>query len=442
MTTSAVGAAIDEPCPYRGLFPFSAEDARYFFGRGSDADLIAANVLSAGVLILHGPSGVGKSSVLEAALPCSLDRILPDPLVIVFRRWECGFYRALLRDAKRRGWDAYKRYGAQHRWSADDDEGELFIGCPEAPPSLQPEKAPPLREETTASASEPAPSDPPAAARYVPPHAPRKNHGGRRVTNKNSLERLAEIWAKGVGTPVVFIFDQFEQYFIGQDFSPNVEDHEFEADLARIAKRRDLGVHVLISIREDALHELNRLRARIPNILVRSLKLDYLDEAAAREAINGPLRVWLQKHGADAGPTRASPRLVDELIRQVSRTGDGARSETPYLQLALKRLWEEERDQGSQEMRPRTLQRRGGASGIAKSHFEDTMATLSAEEQRLCATIFDRMVTPSGMKIALPATDLARFAEEDPEWVRGVLEKRLCCINGGRTESGSLRSAD
>ena len=422
MTTSGVGAEIEKPCPYKGLFPFGAEDAHYFFGRGSDADLIAANVLSAGVLILHGPSGVGKSSVLEAALPCSLDRILPDPLVIAVCRWDCGFYRALLQHAKQRGWDAYKRYGAKHRWSADDEERELFIGChePEAAP-LQPDQAAPLlRDEETASASEPAPS----RTWFAPPvHASRTTHGDRRVTKKNSLERLAEMWAKGVATPVVFIFDQFEQYFTGQDFGANVEDHEFEADLARIVKRRDLGVHVLISIREDALHELNRLRARIPNILVRSLRLDYLDELTAREVINGPLRVWLQEHGADAGPTSAAPELVDALIRQVSRTGDGTRIETPYLQLALKRLWEEERDHGSREMRLRTLQRRDGASGIAKRHFEDTMARLSAEERRLCATVFDRMVTPTGMKIALPAADLARFAEEDPEWVRSVLEK-------------------
>ena len=224
-------------------------------------------------------------------------------------------------------------------------------------------------------------------------HSPRKIRGDRKVAKRNSLERCAELWRR-VGTPVVFIFDQFEQYFIGQDFGANVEDHEFEADLARIVKRRALGVHVLVSIREDALHEAQRLRARIPNILVRSLKLDYLDEAAAREAINGPLRVWLKEHHENAGPTAASPELTEALIRQVSRNGDGTRIETPYLQLALKRLWEEERRLGSTNLRWETLNALGGASGIAKSHFEDTMKALPEDEQRLCATIFDRMVTP------------------------------------------------
>jgi WD40 repeat protein len=426
MAKMEIGAELAQPCPYRGLSPFGAEDARYFFGRGSDADLIAANVLSARVLVLHGPSGVGKSSVLQAALPCSLDRILPDPLVVAFRRWDCGFYGMLTQDARRQRRDAYKRYGAKHRWSADDEERELFIGCnePEAPP-LEPEKAPPLllRGDSMASPFEPAPNDPQRSARRTPPLAPRTTRGDRKLAKRNSLERCAEAWAKGVGTPVVFVFDQFEQYFIGQDFGPNVEDHEFEADLARIVKRRDLSVHVLISIREDALHELNRLRARIPHILARSLKLDHLDQAAAKEAINGPLRVWLKEHGANAGPTTVSGEVVDALIQQVSRTGDSARIETPYLQLALKRLWEEEHRQGSSELRWETLKALGGASGIAKSHFQDTMKALPEDDQRLCATIFDWMVTPSGMKIALSAADLAKLANKDTESVRSVLEE-------------------
>ena len=67
------------------------------------------------------------------------------------------------------------------------------------------------------------------------------------------------------------------------------------------------------------------------------------------------------------------PELTEALIRQVSRNGDGTRIETPYLQLALKRLWEEERRLGSTNLRWETLNALGGASGIAKSHFEDTM---------------------------------------------------------------------
>ena len=179
----------------------------------------------------------------------------------------------------------------------------------------------------------------------------------------------------------------------------------------------------MLSIREDALFELNRLRARIPNILARSLKLDFLDPEAAQEAIEGPLGVWGSERNEDDGPTRAAPDLIEALIREVSRQGDAARIDTPYLQLALKRLWQEERRQGSPELRRTTLDALGGADGIAERHFRDTMKALPEDERRLCAVVLERMVTPSGMKIALTAGDLAQMTGENDEQVTAVLDR-------------------
>ena len=55
-------------CPYRGLLPFSEADARYFFGRDADRELIAANLIAARLTLLYAPSGVGKTSVLLAGV--------------------------------------------------------------------------------------------------------------------------------------------------------------------------------------------------------------------------------------------------------------------------------------------------------------------------------------------------------------------------------------
>jgi WD40 repeat protein len=405
-------------CPYVGLFAFDEAHARYFFGRDSDAELIAANVLAAGVMILHGPSGVGKSSVLGAAFPRALDRIIPDALVIPFRRWDAGFYSLLLQEAELRRAAAIALRGCRPK--PTDDRGEADV---------KPYNG--LSEDTRASFEEnERPSEARGPGNGVEPTGldPQGQQPVRRGAQPRTLERLAQRWDEEVGTPCIFVLDQFEQYFTGQDFGNTTEDEQFEADLARIIKRRDIGCHVLISIREDALFELNRLRARIPNILTRSLKLDYLDRAAAVEAINGPLGVWRTEKGEYAGPIRAASDLVEALIRQVSRPGDttrtdGVRIETPYLQLALKRLWQEERDKGSSELRGNTLNELRGAGGIAESHFKDTMRGLPENERRLCANIFDRMVTPSGMKIALAAADLAAMTGENDELVSAVLEK-------------------
>ncbi|WP_410676968.1 caspase, EACC1-associated type [Amycolatopsis sp. cmx-4-68] len=62
----------DAPCPYQGLQPFTADDARFFFGRESLVAALLAKVASwageGGAIAVVGPSGSGKSSLLHAGL--------------------------------------------------------------------------------------------------------------------------------------------------------------------------------------------------------------------------------------------------------------------------------------------------------------------------------------------------------------------------------------
>ena len=61
---------VDVPCPYRGLAPFTADDARFFFGREAQTAELSAKVMSwageSGPIAVVGPSGSGKSSLLLA----------------------------------------------------------------------------------------------------------------------------------------------------------------------------------------------------------------------------------------------------------------------------------------------------------------------------------------------------------------------------------------
>ena len=60
--------------PYRGLQPFTAEDEGVFFGRDRDIDDLTALVHAQPVVVVVGPSGVGKSSLVQAGLVPRLHR--------------------------------------------------------------------------------------------------------------------------------------------------------------------------------------------------------------------------------------------------------------------------------------------------------------------------------------------------------------------------------
>jgi WD40 repeat protein/DNA-binding SARP family transcriptional activator len=71
------GAALPEPrptCPYRGLVPYDVGDADDFYGRGEQVASGLRRLAAVGALIVTGPSGSGKSSLVRAGLGAALER--------------------------------------------------------------------------------------------------------------------------------------------------------------------------------------------------------------------------------------------------------------------------------------------------------------------------------------------------------------------------------
>src|SRR5438876_229247 len=71
VTVAAPGRAappLREVCPFKGLAPFEAADAEFFFGRERLVDELVARLADAPLLAVVGPSGSGKSSLLRAGL--------------------------------------------------------------------------------------------------------------------------------------------------------------------------------------------------------------------------------------------------------------------------------------------------------------------------------------------------------------------------------------
>ena len=61
-------AAQARAAPYVGLVPYREDDAAFFFGRERDTQIVVGNLRASRLTIVYGPSGVGKTSLLQAAV--------------------------------------------------------------------------------------------------------------------------------------------------------------------------------------------------------------------------------------------------------------------------------------------------------------------------------------------------------------------------------------
>ena len=162
-----------------------------------------------------------------------------------------------------------------------------------------------------------------------------------------------------------------------------------------------LRVNVLLSLREDTLAALDRLKGAIPNLFGNVLRLDYLDRAAGRAAIVKPLERWSELEGE---PVTIEDALVRDVLDGVGTGrielgpgGQGAAGgngrapgiEAPYLQLVMQRLWDVERTSGSATLRAATLddarRRTPGRRGSPRSRDRGADARRSGTSPRSCS---------------------------------------------------------
>jgi CHASE2 domain-containing sensor protein len=361
--------------PYVGLDYFVEDDAGLFFGRDGERKRIIGNLRASRLTLLYAESGVGKTSLLRAGVSARIrqlaarsiaDRGSAHYVPVVFSSWR-------------------------------DDPTPGLIAAIEA-------------------AVRPLLSDDEELA--LP---------------RDALEHATERAAKAVDATPLVILDQFEEHFL---YEPDGDDG-FDDDLARCVNRRDLRANFLIAVREDAYSLIgSRFKARIPDVYGNYLHLDFLDERAAREAVLEPVRAFNERLDADTPHFEVEGALVDAVLEQVRRgrvnIGDGgapdvetagpARVETAYLQLVMKRLWDEEVAAGSHRLRLETLEHLGGADTIVHGHLDDVLAKLPEDQRDAAATAFRFLVTSSGRKIALSSEELREFSDADGAALEPALE--------------------
>jgi len=383
--------------PYVGLVPFTERDASFFFGREAERRLLAANLQASRLTVLYGASGVGKSSLLGAGIGRDFaDRAeaalaagrVPSSILVVFKEWQADPVAAL---------------EAAVAAAVSPLLGEGGAGTTEG--DLDEVLAEWLRRLDAHAADTSADADRPRAE-------------------------------------LLIVLDQFEEYFLYHGADEG--DGGFADQFAGAVDDPRLRVNFVLSIREDAYAQLDRFEGDIPMLFGSNFRLEHLTREAARTAATEPVAEYNRIHGLDGDGYAIERDLVEAVLSEVEAgklvlgsggvgtTSDAATAgviETPYLQLVLNRLWEEELREGSRKLRLETFDRLGRATGIVATHLDEALGSLSPAEQDAAAAVFHHLVTPSGMKIAQRAGDLAVFAERTESETEPVLQRLAGAIH-------------
>lgn len=378
--------------PYKGLVPYTEEDALFFCGRDQQREILIANLRAARLTVLYGESGAGKSSLLRAGVLATLreaaraDRYAygqPGPVAVYFNEWRQSPTQGLC--------EAINRALAQ---VLDED---------------------------------PAPV----------------------TTDQQPLAEVLHHAAKRAGGPLLIILDQFEEYFlyhpppttavyVPQPTSAVADAHaeQFAAELPSLVADRTLKANFLIAIRADAHEKLEHFKPQLPHIFANSIRLGHLNEIAARRAIEEPLQRYNRFFAAGRHRVDLADGLAEEVLRQLTGAplpfdaeplaapeppGDAAQIKTPLLQMVMTRLWNE--DANGAQLRRETLARLGGVRGIAGAHLEEALKELAPDERQLAARLFRYLVTPTGTRYAYAVDDLAGYLQTDAKPIAALLEK-------------------
>jgi hypothetical protein len=222
---------------FKGLDFYSEEDELLFFGRENDAELISENLCAYRLTLLYGPSGVGKSSVLQAGVMPMLRKASADRVRRGLRPYVPVYFRT---------------------WAGE-----------------------PLDAVASAIAS--------ATAEREQPQGPVE---AGTLMASNLADTVAACSRSG---ELLLILDQFEDYLVHEGGEEG--ERTFAQQFPEIIDSETLSVRVLISIREDMLFALDRFRGRIRDLFGNRLRLERLDRRAGERAIRGPI----ERYNADRG---------------------------------------------------------------------------------------------------------------------------------------------
>jgi hypothetical protein len=350
--------------PYKGLVPYDQHDRGNFFGREHEKDVLLGKILSHKLALLYAATGVGKSSLLGAAVIPELEDLYQENLDVAYHRtWI---------DEPMQAVQATVRQTLCRRKKLVEAELYRFDGA--------------------------------------------------------SLKTFFDLCADYSSDPLILILDQFEELFRYHlnrpHFSPFIEQlSEVIADETRplhvvLSMREDFLAELSvfrgsIPALYNNCYRLQKLtRQQAHDAIVMPLKGDgrgFRYEEGLPETLIKDLaeRRW------EASEVR---RL--DLPQRTFVTIEG-----PYLQIVCMELWNHDQTHPDRTIRRSTYDALGGADAIVRRYFEQIMAACTPAQCRLASRAFAFLATEWGTKMAYPERVLAQILRVKLETLHPVLEK-------------------
>ena len=329
--------------PYPGPRPFRPGENLY--GRDREITQLFYLLSAERIVVLHSPSGAGKSSLLDAGLVPRLQR-------------------------------------------------ERFDVWPSIRLSLVPGGAGPAAGNRNRFVK--------SAVLSLEEGLPAKR---RRPFEEIAGQPLAQYVAErprrpGAPSSVVLLFDQFEEIVTLDPLDVDAKQ-EFFRQLGDTLKNPD--VWALFAIREDYLAPLDPYRDDVPTRLSNTFRIDLLNVEAGFEAITKPAR-----DGGREFADKAARKLVDDLATTSMQQPDGSFCEVPgryvepvQLQVVCRRLWDKLRAD-IRTIGVEYVQASGDVDTALAAYYDDCVDKIAhgdaPDERRLREWFSERLITPGGIR--------------------------------------------
>ncbi|MCP4696875.1 MAG: hypothetical protein GY862_08510 [Gammaproteobacteria bacterium] len=348
--------------PYKGLRPYEEQDQDNFFGREVEKRILTSNILTCKLTLLFAASGVGKSSLLQAAVLPHLKRPDGENLdVVYFKDWVDDPIKDLKKNIA-----GYLRQNDRL-----DDVDALY-------------QSQDLKEFLQVSA----------------------------LFTSQPLVLILDQFEE------FFNYQRYTQNFqpFIRELSAAILDNS-TATAFVISMREDFALELnafkprLATVLFDNFYRLERLtQENAQKAIVTPVDgIGFQYESGLLDELLTDLsqREQIERLGLSAKNIMDLPSSV----------------EPPHLQIVCTQLWEAERDNPDRRITKAMYERKGRSAGLLRNYFRNQVEQLSPLEKATASASFNYLVNKQGTKMAYPLKDLAELLRIEAWVLTKTLDK-------------------